>query len=47
VHIFREMNSFADSLSKEALTLEINQCVIEEFVDGQTISLSNCNILGL
>jgi hypothetical protein len=47
VHIFRELNSFANSLSKEALTLEISQRVIEKFVVGRTISLSNCNILEL
>jgi hypothetical protein len=31
---FRELNSHADTLSKEALNLEINRHVIEEFSEG-------------
>jgi hypothetical protein len=38
MHIFRELNSFVDILSKEALYLPKNQMVMEVFSDGELIS---------
>jgi hypothetical protein len=39
-HVYQELNTFADSLSKEALLLDINKLVIEEFSAGKSLTRS-------
>ena len=36
-HIYRENNSIADGLSKEALTMEMGNLSFSEYLDGETI----------
>jgi ribonuclease HI len=38
MHIYRELNGSADTLSKEALSLNENVLVVEEFAEGDLLS---------
>jgi len=42
MHVDRELNTFINSLSKDALVLTENQMVLEEFSDGKMISKMEC-----
>jgi hypothetical protein len=47
MHIYRELNTFADSLSKESLSLNVNLLVVEEVFDGELLCKREGNLIGM
>jgi hypothetical protein len=39
MHIYRELNNFVDTLSKETISLPENHLVMKEFSTGELVSI--------
>jgi hypothetical protein len=46
-HIYRELNNFSISLSKDALHMDEGLLVLDEFIEGHLVFSRPCDILDL